>query len=136
MSIVKIIPDTLLAFSPKLKADLKLNEEREFESFLLYLDLYSCMFTNKHSMRDVLNLILKVNDEHVNEIVDFHYPLKQRSEKSTECSEARTIFLKNSKQLADDRMNKMCNKILDFLADIKKNTIVFILNLFSTLNKT
>ena len=83
MSIVKIIPDTLLAFSPKLNADLKLNEEREFESFLLYLDLCSCMFTNKHSMRDVLNLILKVNDEHVNEIVDENFPLIQRSEKST-----------------------------------------------------
>jgi len=82
MSIVKVIPETLSAFSPKLRADLKLNVEKEFESFLLYLDLCSCMFTNKHSMREVLNLILKVNDDHVKEIVNTTYPLKQRSEKS------------------------------------------------------
>ena len=70
MSIVKNIPEALLAFSPKLRADLKLNVESEFESFLLYLDLCSCMFTNKHSMRQVLYLIVQVNDEHVKELVD------------------------------------------------------------------
>ena len=82
MSIVKIIPDTLLAFSPKLKADLKLNEEREFESFLLYLDLCSCMFTNKHSMREVLSLILNVNDDHVKELVNSTYPILFITEKN------------------------------------------------------
>jgi hypothetical protein len=125
MSIVKAIPETLSAFSPKLRADLKLNVEKEFESFLLYLDLCSCMFTNKHSMREVLNLILKVNDEHVKEIVNTTFPLKQRSEKSKEYSDARTDFMRNSNLAAADRMNKMCNKILDFLADIKMKTIVY-----------
>ena len=67
MSIVKIIPEALLAFSPKLRADLKLKEESDFESFLLNLDLCSCMFTNKHSMRQVLYLIVELSDEHVKE---------------------------------------------------------------------
>jgi hypothetical protein len=125
MSIVKAIPETLSAFSPKLRADLKLNVEKEFESFLLYLDLCSCMFTNKHSMREVLNLILKVNDDHVKELVNSTYPILMSSEKSTEYSEARNNFNKNSNQSAADRMNKTCNKILDFLSDINRKTIVY-----------
>ena len=73
MSIVKVIPETLSAFSPKLRADLKLNVEKEFESFLLYLDLCSCMIKNKHSMREVFNFLQKVNDDHVKELVDTTY---------------------------------------------------------------
>ena len=125
MSIVKRIPETLLAFSPKLKADLKLNVEQEFKSFLLYLDLCSCMFTNKYSMRQVLYFILEVNDEHVKELVNSTYPILMSTEKTTEYSEARNTFRKNSNLAAADRMNKICNKILDFLADIKRNTIVY-----------
>ena len=125
MSIVKNIPETLSAFSPKLRADLKLNVEKEFESFLLYLGLCSCMFTNKHSMREVLNLILKVNDDHVKELVNSTYPILMSTEKNKEYSEARNTFNKNSNQSAADRMNKMCNKILDFRFDINMKTIVY-----------
>jgi len=124
MSIVKIIPDTLLAFSPKLKADLKLNVEREFDSFLLYLDLCSCMIENKLSMRLVFNYIQNVYDNEVNEIVDSRYPPKHRSVIDKSYSKARTKFLKSQNQSASEKMNKMCNKILAFLKAIKRNAIV------------
>jgi len=125
MSIVKVIPETLSAFSSKLRADLKLNVEKEFESFLLYLDLCSCMIKNKHSMREVFNFLQKVNDDHVKELVDTTYPLKVFSERSTEDAKARTKFRRSSNQSASDKMNKMCNKILAFLKAINENTIEY-----------
>ena len=123
MSIVKVIPDTLLAFSPKLRADLNLNAEKDFDSFLLYLDLCSCMIKNKLALRDLLNLILKENYDHVKELVNKKYPLKVSSERSVEYSKARKNFQKKSNQSASENINTMCNKILAFLIAIKENTI-------------
>ena len=75
-------------------------------------------------MRQVLYLIVQVNDAHVKELVDSKYPILMSSEKNKEYSDARYKFNKNSNQTAADNMHRMCTKILDFLADIKKNTIV------------
>ena len=75
-------------------------------------------------MRQVLYLIVEVNNEHVKELVDSTYPILMGPEKNQEYSDERNKFLRDSNLKAANRMNKMCNKILDFLADIKMNTIV------------
>ena len=123
MSIVKIIPETLLAFTPKLKADLKQSMDREFDSFLLYLELCSCMIKSKFSMRVVFNYIQTVYDKDVDEEVNSRFPPKHRSVIDEKYSKARTKFRKSLNQTASDKLNKMCNKILAFLKAIKGNTL-------------
>ena len=76
-------------------------------------------------MRVVFNYIENVYDNDVNETVNLKYPPKPRSVKDIPYSLARTKFLKSRNKSASNRLNKMCNKILAFLKDIKGNTIVY-----------